>query len=95
MENLLYMLVRLTMLILGAINIAMLIRVITSWIPGVEGGWLDLVYAITEPIVIPIRALFERFAVFKNSPIDFSFLVAFMLLNIARELLAMLAVRVL
>lgn len=88
MDNILLLLIRITMLILGAVNIAMLIRAVTSWIPGLGGAWLDMVYMITEPVVAPVRAFFELFPVFRNSPIDFSFLISFMLLNIVEELLS-------
>ena len=95
MENILYLLARIAMLILGAVNIAMLIRAITSWIPELDGAWLDVVYMITEPVIAPVRAFFELFPVFKNSPVDFSFLIAFMLLNIVQELLSGFSVMVL
>ena len=88
MDNILYMFAQLAILLLGAVNIAMLVRAVTSWIPGLDGTWLDVVYMITEPIVAPIRGLFELFPIFKNSPIDFSFLIAFLVLNIIQELLS-------
>ena len=88
MDNILYMLAQISFLILGVLNIAMLIRALTSWFPDIGGAWLDMVYMITEPVVAPIRAIFELFPVFKNSPIDFSFLVAFLVINIVQELLS-------
>lgn len=95
MDNILYMLAQIATLFLGAINIAMLIRAVTSWIPDLDGAWLDLVYMLTEPVVAPIKAIFDFFPVFRNSPIDFSFLIAFMLLNIVQELLSGFTVMVL
>lgn len=95
MDNILLVLVRVTMLILGAVNIAMLIRAVTSWMPGLDGAWLDMVYMITEPVVAPVRAFFDLFPVFRNSPIDFSFLISFMLLNIVQELISGFSVMVL
>ncbi len=95
MDNILYMFAQIATLLLGAINIAMLIRVVTSWIPDLDGAWLDLVYMLTEPVVAPIKAIFDLFPVFRNSPIDFSFLIAFMLLNIVQELLSGFTVMVL
>lgn len=88
MDNILYMLAQLVTLLLGAINIAMIIRAVTSWIPDLDGAWLDLVYMLTEPVVAPIKAIFDLFPIFRNSPIDFSFIIAFMLLNIVQELLS-------
>ena len=95
MDNILLVLIRVTMLILGAVNIAMLIRAVTSWIPGLDGAWLDIVYMITEPVVAPVRAFFDLFPVFRNSPIDFSFLISFLLLNIVQELISGFSVMVL
>lgn len=94
-DNVIYMLAQLVTLLLGAINIAMIIRAVTSWIPDLDGAWLDLVYMLTEPVVAPIKAVFELFPIFRNSPIDFSFVIAFMLLNIVQELLSGFTVRVL
>ena len=94
-DNILYMLAQLVTLLLGAINIAMIIRAVTSWIPDLDGAWLDLVYMLTEPVVAPIKAIFESFPIFRNSPIDFSFIIAFMLLNIVQELLSGFTVMVL
>ena len=94
-DNILYMLAQLVTLLLGAINIAMIIRAVTSWIPDLDGAWLDLVYMLTEPVVAPIKAIFDLFPIFRNSPIDFSFIIAFMLLNIVQELLSGFTVMVL
>ena len=37
---------------------------------------------VTEPIILPIRALFARLGWFQNLPIDISFLVAYLLLTV-------------
>ena len=87
-DNILYMLALLAFLILGVLIFAMLVRAIASLMPDLDGVWLDMVYAITEPVVAPIRAIFELFPAFRNSPIDFSFLVAFLVIVIIRELLS-------
>lgn len=81
----LYMVARLVSLLLWVLEIAMIVRAITSWIPTLDGRWVDVVYMITEPIVAPVRALFERFSFFRNSPIDFSFVIAFLLLGIVQS----------
>ena len=94
-ENVLYIFAQVVNLLFAAISIAMLIRAVTSWIPGLDGAWLDLVYMITEPIIVPIRTLFEKIPIFKNSPIDFSFMIAYMLILIVRELFSMFTYAVL
>ena len=94
-DNILHMFAQLAILLLGAVNLAMLVRAVTSWIPDLDGAWLDVVYMITELVVAPIRAIFELFPIFRNSPIDFSFLIAFLVLNIIQELLSGFTVMVL
>ncbi|MBO5306046.1 MAG: YggT family protein [Clostridia bacterium] len=85
----LYMVARLVSLLLWILEIAMIVRAIASWIPALDGKrWLDVVYMITEPIIVPVRALFERFSFFRNSPIDFSFVIAFLLLGIVQSLVS-------
>ena len=72
------------MLILSAVEVAMFARAVLSWImPDGEGFLIDLIYMMTEPVIIPFRKLFERLHWFEGSPIDFSFLFATITLMIA------------
>ena len=83
----LYMVARLVTLLLWVLEIAMILRAVASWIPSLDGmKWMDVVYMLTEPIVVPVRALFERFSLFRNSPIDFSFVIAFLLLGMVQSI---------
>ena len=85
----LYMATRLVSLLLWALEIAMVVRAIASWIPSLDDKkWMDVVYMLTEPLVAPVRAIFERFSLFRNSPIDFSFVIAFLLLGMVQTLVA-------
>lgn len=85
----LYMVTRLVTLLLGALELAMLLRAIASWIPSLDGKkWMDVVYMLTEPVVAPVRALFDRFSLFRNSPIDFSFVIGFLLLGMVQTALS-------
>jgi YggT family protein len=60
----------------------MLIRAVLSWFPiQRDHPILRFVCMVTEPLVAPIRALFDRMGWFRNFPIDLSFLVAFLLLS--------------
>lgn len=70
----------------------MLVRAILSWIPPTGGKWVDLLYMVTEPVVAPIRALLDRWGFFRHSPIDFSFVFAFLLIGLLRSWLSALAV---
>ena len=63
------------------IELCFLVRAVLSWLPiGDDNPILKFVFMVTEPIIIPIRALFERLGWFQNMPIDISFLVAYLLL---------------
>ena len=85
----LYMMTRLVTLLLGAVELAMLLRAIASWIPSLDNKkWMDIVYMLTEPVVAPVRALFDRFSLFRNSPIDFSFVIGFLLLGMVQSVFA-------
>lgn len=85
----LYMATRLVSLLLWVLEIAMIVRAIASWIPSLDDKkWMDIVYMLTEPLVVPVRAIFERFSLFRNSPIDFSFVIAFLLLGMVQTSVA-------
>lgn len=74
---------RTALALLFALEICMLIRAILSWFPIKEDNPILLfVTMMTEPIVAPIRALFEHFGWFQNIPIDISFFVAYILLSV-------------
>jgi len=69
--------------LLFALEICMLLRAILSWFPIREDNpILVFVTMVTEPLILPIRALFERLGWFQNLPIDVSFFVAYLLLTI-------------
>lgn len=78
--------------ILVTLQVAMLVRAILSWFPlGEDNPIVLFVTMLTEPIVAPIRALFERMNWFQNIPIDISFLVAYLLLSMVTTLFGVVA----
>ena len=76
-------------LLLSAIQLAMLVRAILSWFPIDSNRFIDFLYGITEPFIVPIRALFQRLNWFQSLPIDVSFMVAYLLLSIISMLLTL------
>ena len=68
---------------LSAVQFAMLARAILSWFPDIGGKLLDVLYAITEPIIYPVR----RLGWFQGLPIDISFSVTFLLITIVMFML--------
>ncbi len=74
--------------LLGLLELLVLIRAVLSWVLPAGGGRLvDLIYDITEPIVGPVRALLQRFEFFRRMPVDFSPLIATLLMGLIRNLL--------
>lgn len=60
----------------------MFIRAILSWFPGQGGSFERFIYACTEPLLLPVRKLFDLFDIRPNLPLDLSFTVTFLLLLI-------------
>ncbi len=78
----LYIMARVVALLLTLLEVAMLLRAIFSWIPAVDESAIgDFIYMITEPVIAPIRAIFDRFSWFQNSPIDISFLIGYIVIS--------------
>jgi len=64
------------------------VRVFISWIPISRGNKLfELIYAATEPVLAPIRALLYKIPGVSGLPIDFSVLVAYIIIDVLRMFL--------
>ena len=68
--------------LLSAIQLAMMARAILSWFPIEPNKITHFLDVVTEPVVYPIRKLFEKLNGFQNIPLDMSFMTAFLLLSI-------------
>ena len=69
--------------LISIVQLCFLVRAILSWTPMREDHpILLLVSMVTEPFILPFRALFERLGWFRNSPIDLSFFFGFILVSI-------------
>ncbi len=69
------------------LEICMLVRAVLSWFPIQDDNpLLLLVCMVTEPLLAPIRALFDRLGLFRNFPIDVSFIVGVILLSLVSTL---------
>jgi len=74
--------------VLRIIEYAILARVIISWLPiSRDNQIIRLLYQITEPILAPIRGIIQRSAIGRNMIIDFSPLIAFLLIGLIRNML--------
>ena len=84
----LFFLQRIALLALSALDLLMLVRVILSWIP-FSDTLADLTYSLTEPVILPIRKLFEKFGFDESAlPIDIPFFVTFLLIGLVESLIA-------
>lgn len=75
-------------LFLWILQLLMIFRALLSWLPIDEESSLpSFLYAMTEPLVYPIRLLLCRFEVLEELPFDVSFVVTYILLSILRIIL--------
>jgi uncharacterized protein YggT (Ycf19 family) len=83
-----YFIVNLVRILLFIVQAAMLFRAILSWFfMEDDTRVMSILYAVTEPFIVPIRALFEKMGWFRNLPIDISFFVTYILLSIISMML--------
>ena len=74
-------------LLIYLLHTAMFIRAILSWIPSAEGKISQFFYALTEPVIYPVRAIFEKLDIGTSLPIDIPFFVTYLLLSFLSMLL--------
>jgi YggT family protein len=78
--------------LLSILEFIILARVILSWIPisrdnNVLNQIVNIIYQITEPLLAPIRKMFEKFSGKGHSlPIDFSPIILFLLINVLKRI---------
>jgi YggT family protein len=81
------MVVELIFRFLELCNIVLLVRVIVSWFPvDRSAGWYRALYAVTEPVLRPIRSLVPPIGMVDVSP-----LVAFLLISVLARVVLMFA----
>ena len=71
--------------LLDAVSLAMIARMITSLIFHNEGGkFATFLVCVTEPFIIPVRFILAKMNILQNSPIDWSFTIAYLILMLVR-----------
>ena len=66
---------------ISAVQLLMIVRAVSSWIPDIrDNAFTNFIYAVTEPVITPVRAIMERFNIMKGLPIDMSFMITYFLL---------------
>jgi len=74
--------------ILNVVSLAMMARMIVSLIFGQEDSRIAMfLVCITEPFIMPVRFVMAKLNVLQNSPIDWSFTFAYLLIIFLRLVL--------
>ncbi|MBQ9986240.1 MAG: YggT family protein [Oscillospiraceae bacterium] len=74
--------------VLRAYEFLFIARAILSWFPTLNlGGIMDFLYNVTEPILAPIRSVLRKIPFLAGLPIDFSVLVAYLLIDVIRSII--------
>lgn len=88
MLAIIYIFTTLVSVFLSILQLLMLVRAIISWIPMDEDSAIgNFVFAMTEPVIFPVRMLLERFEFVASSPIDISFFAALLIISALQMLL--------
>ena len=74
--------------LLSIVQLCFLVRAILSWFPiRQDNPFLMLVGLVTEPFIMPFRALCEHFGWFRNLPLDMPFFFGFIAVSMVSSLL--------
>ena len=83
MYQLVYVVVSTVRIIIAVLQFLMLARAILSWLPiDDDNPIVTFLYAVTEPVIMPVRAVLDRLGLFEGMPIDMSFFITFILLSV-------------
>lgn len=81
MATLIYLFKNLVLVFLSALELAMFLRAITSWFIMDDNKFTDFLYFVTEPFIYPVRRFLEKMNWLQGLPIDFSFMITFMIIS--------------
>lgn len=86
-----YFLRQFILIFLEILGLAFFVRAILSWFDPM-GEWRisGFLYVLTEPVIVPVRLLFERMGWFQGIPVDISFMATWLLLVLLQTLLSVL-----
>jgi uncharacterized protein YggT (Ycf19 family) len=83
LESFIYVIVTTLRYLVIAMQMLLIVDAVLSWLPLDEDNpFARIVYLLTAPIVLPIRAFLERFRLFQELPIDMSNLFGIIILSI-------------
>ena len=83
-----YIFQSLIIILIDVLHIAMFVRAILSWFdPMQEGKLTAFLHTLTEPVIIPVRALLYKLNIGQDTPIDLSFSLTYLILVIVQMFL--------
>ena len=88
MEAVFFILAKSISITLGVVSFGMLARVILQFfVDPMESRIFALACLITEPFIVPVRAFMVKFNIGQDSPIDWAFSIAYILIWLLRTFL--------
>lgn len=73
--------------LLDLVKLLLVIRCIISWIPNFRNGFTDLLYKITDPILLPAQKLLYSLMKGSYMMVDFSPIIVYFLIGLVQRLL--------
>lgn len=91
MELAIYVMRQTLLLLIDVVQIAFLLRAIFSWFdPERSGRFSNFLFLVTEPMILPVRALCIKKNWFQQTPLDIPFLITVLLLSLLQTLIRIL-----
>lgn len=81
MDILIYLLSSTIGLILSILMIAMFLRAVFSLFPIGDGALGGFLIMITEPFIMPVRAVFNHLGIGNNFPLDIPFFITYLIIS--------------
>ena len=67
--------------LLDIVTLLVFIRCILSWIPGLYNRFVEVVYKLTDPILLPVQKLISSFMGGRSMMVDLSPIVVFLIIR--------------
>lgn len=91
MELAIYVMRQTLLLLIDAVQVALLVRAILSWFDPERSSRLsNFLMLVTEPMILPVRALCQKKNWFQQTPLDVPFLITVLLLSLLQTLIRIL-----
>ncbi len=85
MSSGMYVLVQCLLLFIDVVTLCMTVRVIMSWLFVENDSKIGrFLFVVTEPLILPVRALCDKFGWFRGMPFDMPFFLSALLIMLLR-----------